>query len=87
MLNGSDCHRVTEVAECRQQVILLCDLGASVVIEIQISNFKSDILLQLCPSFLDFSVAARTALMTTPRSLPFSSSCRPSMVVPPGLVT
>ena len=44
-------------------------------------------LIQLCPSFLDFSVAARTALITVPRILPFSNSCRPSMVVPPGLVT
>ena len=42
---------------------------------------------QLCPSFLDFSVAARTALITVARSLPFSSSCKPSIVVPPGLVT
>ena len=30
---------------------------------------------------------ARTALITVPRNLPFSNSCKPSMVVPPGLVT
>jgi hypothetical protein len=40
-----------------------------------------------CPNFFDFSVAARTAFITVARNLPFSSSCRPSMVVPPGLVT
>ncbi len=45
------------------------------------------ILMIHCPSFFDFSVAARTALITVARSLPFSRACRPSIVVPPGLVT